>query len=103
IGMLSSATIGGKVGLYEPVHGSAPDIAGSGKANPLGAIESAALAFRNSFGLEAEARRIQSAIAAVVSSGLRTADLSADKYATTSQVGDAVCEAIASQSHARHA
>ena len=57
LGMLPSATIGGKVNLYEPVHGSAPDIAGKGLANPLGAILTAALILRHSGGLEAEAAR----------------------------------------------
>ncbi len=59
LGMLPSATIGGKVNLYEPVHGSAPDIAGKGLANPLGAILTAALILRHSGGLEAEAAAIE--------------------------------------------
>ena len=59
LGMLPSATIGGKVNLYEPVHGSAPDIAGKGKANPLGAILTAAMLLRHSANLEAEAQAIE--------------------------------------------
>jgi len=59
LGMLPSATIGGKVNLYEPVHGSAPDIAGKGLANPLGAILTGALVLRHSGGLEAEAQRLK--------------------------------------------
>src|SRR5262249_15567869 len=72
-------SIGGRVGLYEPVHGSAPDIAGQGKANPLGAIASAALMLRHSFGLEAEARAIESAIEAAISAGLRNAEPAGDR------------------------
>jgi 3-isopropylmalate dehydrogenase len=63
LGMLPSATIGGKVNLYEPVHGSAPDIAGKGLANPLGAILTGALILRHSAGLEAEAAAIEAASA----------------------------------------
>src|ERR1700761_6458452 len=73
LGMLPSATIGGKVNLYEPVHGSAPDIAG--KANPLGAILTAAMVLRHSAGLEAEASVIESSVAAVLQAGHRTADI----------------------------
>ena len=75
LGMLSSATIGGKVGLFEPVHGSAPDIAGKSKANPLGAIASAAMLLRHSGKFEQEARDIEEAIREVLNSGYRTADL----------------------------
>src|SRR6202167_3329612 len=62
LGMLPSATIGGKVNLYEPVHGSAPDIAGKGIANPLGAILTAAMLLRSRGGLEAEAAAIESSV-----------------------------------------
>jgi 3-isopropylmalate dehydrogenase len=75
LGMLPSATIGGKVNLYEPVHGSAPDIAGKGLANPLGAILTAALILRHSGGLEAEAAAIESAVRKVLEQGFRTPDL----------------------------
>jgi 3-isopropylmalate dehydrogenase len=75
LGMLPSATIGGKVNLYEPVHGSAPDIAGKGLANPLGAILSGALILRYSGGLEAEAAAIEKAVRKVLELGFRTPDL----------------------------
>ncbi len=101
IGMLPSASIGGKrpsgawVGLYEPVHGSAPDIAGQNKANPLGAIGSVGAMLEYSFGLITEAQEVYGAIEQVLNSGRVTADLKpAGKPATTSEVGDAVCEAL---------
>jgi 3-isopropylmalate dehydrogenase len=75
LGMLPSATIGGKVNLYEPVHGSAPDIAGKGLANPLGAILTGALILRHSGGLEAEAASIESSVRKVLEQGFRTPDL----------------------------
>src|SRR6266568_7747088 len=101
IGMLPSASIGAKkpsgvwVGLYEPVHGSAPDIAGQNKANPLGAIGSVAAMLAYSFGLKEEAAAVETAIEAVLTSGQVTADLRpSGKPATTDQVGAAVCEAL---------
>jgi 3-isopropylmalate dehydrogenase len=75
LGMLPSATIGGKVNLYEPVHGSAPDIAGKGLANPLGAILTGALILRYSGGMEAEAAAIEAAVRKVLEQGFRTPDL----------------------------
>lgn len=75
LGMLPSATIGGKVNLYEPVHGSAPDIAGKGLANPLGAILTGALILRYSGGLEAEAAGIETSVRKVLELGFRTPDL----------------------------
>lgn len=76
LGMLPSASLGADgVGLYEPAHGSAPDIAGKGIANPLGMIMSAALMLRHSFNLEAEARLIERAVAATLDQGYYTADL----------------------------
>jgi 3-isopropylmalate dehydrogenase len=103
IGMLASASIGSRrasgtrVGLYEPVHGSAPDIAGRGVANPLGAIGSAAAMLDYSFGLPRVARAISNAIDEVVASGCVTADLRPrGRPATTEEVGRAVCEAIKS-------
>ena len=75
LGMLPSATIGGKVNLYEPVHGSAPDIAGKGLANPLGAILTGALILRHSAGLDAEAAAIEAAVRKVLEQGFRTPDL----------------------------
>ncbi len=101
IGMLPSASIGPKrpsgawVGLYEPVHGSAPDIAGQNKANPLGAIGSVAAMFEYSFGLVEEAQAIYQAVEEVLDSGRVTADLRpSGKPASTSEVGDAVVGAV---------
>lgn len=101
IGMLPSASIGEAkrpgvwVGLYEPVHGSAPDIAGQNKANPLGAIGSVAAMLEYSFGLTKEAAAVNASIEKVLSSGNVTADLKpAGKPATTEAVGQAVCDAI---------
>jgi len=98
LGMLPSATIGGKVNLYEPVHGSAPDITGTGKANPLGAILTAAMVLRHSAGLEADAAAIESAVAKVLEAGHRTADIargSGQQVVTTEQMGKLVHEALA--------
>ena len=75
LGLLPSASVGGKVGLFEPVHGSAPDIAGQDKANPIGAIGSAAMLLRHSLKLDAEAAAIEQGIGAALSSGYRTVDL----------------------------
>jgi len=75
LGMLPSATIGGKVNLYEPIHGSAPDIAGKGLANPIGAILTGALILRHTAGLEAEAAAIESSVRKVLERGFRTTDL----------------------------
>lgn len=96
LGMLASASIGGKVGLYEPVHGSAPDIAGKGIANPLGAILSAAMLLRHSFQLEREARCIEEAVSAVLESGQRTRDLAraGQRTVSTSEMGAKVAEEI---------
>jgi 3-isopropylmalate dehydrogenase len=95
LGLLASASIGGKVGVYEPVHGSAPDIAGKGIANPLGATLSAAMMLRYSFELEQEARCIEEAVSGVLGRGLRTADLTGGKTAvSTSQMGEEVVAAI---------
>ena len=103
VGMLPSASLGsrrtahGVFGLYEPAHGSAPDIAGKGIANPLGAILSAALLLRYSLGLEDEARAIENAVADALASGPVTPDLALDKSAigTTHEVGGAVAAHIA--------
>ncbi len=102
IGMLPSASIGEKkagsevwVGLYEPVHGSAPDIAGQNKANPLGAIGSVAAMLEYSFGLSEEAGAVNKAIEQVLASGRVTADLKPQgKPVTTEEVGQAVCAAL---------
>ncbi len=77
LGMLPSATIGGAVNLYEPVHGSAPDIAGTGKANPLGAILTAAMVLRHSANLEQDAKAVEQAVHKVLNAGYRTADMRA--------------------------
>ncbi len=95
IGMLPSASLGLKKGLYEPVHGSAPDIAGQNKANPLGAIGSVAAMLEYTFGLMKEAAAVNDAIGKVLESGRVTADLRPKgKPATTEEVGKAVSEAI---------
>jgi 3-isopropylmalate dehydrogenase len=95
IGMLPSASLGDGGGLYEPVHGSAPDIAGQNKANPLGAIASVAAMLSYSFGLQEEAAAVEKAIGGVLESGRVTADLKpSGTPATTQQVGEAVCAAI---------
>ena len=75
LGVLPSATIGGKVNLYEPVHGSAPDLAGKGIANPIGAILTAAMLLRHSAGLEAEAQAVEAAVRTTLDAGARTQDL----------------------------
>jgi len=95
IGMLPSASLGEKKGLYEPVHGSAPDIAGQNKANPLGAIGSVAAMLEYTFGLIEEANAVNAAVGKVLSSGRVTADLRPKGTpATTDQVGRAVSEAL---------
>ncbi len=96
LGMLASASIGGKVGLYEPVHGSAPDIAGKGIANPLGAILSVALMLRHSFQLEREAACVEAAVASALSSGYRTRDLAGGGHeiVSTSKMGAKVAELV---------
>jgi 3-isopropylmalate dehydrogenase len=76
LGILPSASLGSPgPPLFEPVHGSAPDIAGRGIANPIGAILSAALLLRHALGLEEQAARVESAVAGALAKGLRTADL----------------------------
>jgi 3-isopropylmalate dehydrogenase len=94
IGMLPSASLGDPdtPGLFEPVHGSAPDIAGKGIANPLATILSAALMLRHGFGLSAEADAVESAVDRALDAGLRTPDLGGD--ATTDQATDAVLEQL---------
>jgi 3-isopropylmalate dehydrogenase len=96
LGLLASASIGGPVGLYEPVHGSAPDIAGKGIANPLGAILSIAMMLRYSFKLEAEAMSIEKAVETVLSGGYLTADLIKDARTsvTTEEMGRRVASYI---------
>ncbi|MBJ7444666.1 MAG: 3-isopropylmalate dehydrogenase [Sphingobium sp.] len=89
IGMLASATLNGSgQGLYEPIHGSAPDIAGTGKANPLATILSAAMMLRYSLGMPEQADRIEKAVAKALANGARSADLGGTM--TTVDMGDAV-------------
>jgi 3-isopropylmalate dehydrogenase len=93
LGLLPSASLGdGRRGLYEPIHGSAPDIAGKGLANPIGSILSAALLLRHSLGLETEARAIEAAVDVVVENAELTRDLGGN--ANTSQVTSAVLAAL---------
>ena len=103
MGMLPSASVadtpteaGGRFGLYEPIHGSAPDIAGQGIANPLATILSAAMMLRTSFGLTAEAEAIEKAVEAALAAGHRTPDLAAAGESTisTTAMGDFVAESI---------
>jgi 3-isopropylmalate dehydrogenase len=89
IGLLASASLAeGTYGLYEPIHGSAPDIAGKGLANPMATILSAAMLLRHSFGREAEARRIEAAVAKTLADGIRGGDLGGSHG--TVAIGDAV-------------
>jgi 3-isopropylmalate dehydrogenase len=98
LGMLPSATIGGKVNLYEPVHGSAPDIAGKGIANPLGAILTAAMLLRYSAGLDEEAAAVEAAVKKVLDEGYRTPDLArgdqSARVLSTGEVGSKVREVL---------
>jgi 3-isopropylmalate dehydrogenase len=97
IGMLPSASLdaNGK-GMYEPIHGSAPDIAGQGVANPLATILSVAMMLRYSFGQAEPADRIEAAVGKVLDQGLRTPDIAAEGQATvgTAAMGEAVIEAL---------
>jgi 3-isopropylmalate dehydrogenase len=101
LGLLASASVGGAVGLYEPVHGSAPDIAGKGIANPLGAILSAAMLLRHSFQLEKEAVCVEKAVSVVLGQGARTADLAGKIHPpiSTTEMGRRVVEAVKSTSN----
>ncbi len=99
MGMLPSASLAdGRFGLYEPIHGSAPDIAGQDIANPLASILSVAMLLRHSLELEAEARAVEEAVAAVLEAGHRTPDIAeaGRPVVTTRQMGDLVIEALAS-------
>ena len=98
IGMLSSASLNeGKFGLYEPSHGSAPDIAGKGIANPIATILSAAMMLRFSFDLDKEADAVENAVKKVLAGGYRTADIMAEgmKQTGTKEMGDLICSQIA--------
>jgi 3-isopropylmalate dehydrogenase len=105
LGMLASATIGGGVDLYEPVHGSAPDIAGLGVANPLGAIGSVAMMLRHTAKLEQEATDIEGSIRAVLDAGYRTADIARGGdgiVVSTQDMGEFVINALAEIVDMRH-
>jgi 3-isopropylmalate dehydrogenase len=97
LGLLPSASLGDGPGLFEPVHGSAPDIAGRNMANPIGAIASAALLLRHALGLEAEARAVETAVESMLAAGLRTPDLATphEDAVGTAEMGDAVAAAVA--------
>jgi 3-isopropylmalate dehydrogenase len=108
LGMLPSATIGGQVNLYEPVHGSAPDIAGTGKANPLGAILTAAMVLRHSANLEQDAKAVEQAVHKVLDAGYRTADIARGQQpgqtpVTTQEMGKLVHQALAESIDRRQA
>jgi len=93
IGLLASASLAeGSFGLYEPIHGSAPDIAGKDLANPMATILSAAMLLRHSLGLEAEAARIEAAVARALADGIKGGDLGGS--AGTREIGDAVVERL---------
>jgi len=97
LGMLPSAALGSSTcGLFEPIHGSAPDIAGQGKANPCGTILSAAMLLRHSLKLDAEARQVEAAVIAAIGAGNRTADIALPGAApvSTRAMGDAVLRGI---------
>ncbi len=102
LGMLPSASLGAldasgrRKAIYEPVHGSAPDIAGTNAANPLGAVLSVAMMLRHSLSLEAEADLLEAAVEAALASGLRTADIAAPgtPSVTTQAMGDGVLAAL---------
>jgi 3-isopropylmalate dehydrogenase len=94
LGLLPSASIGdGKTFLYEPIHGAAPSIAGKGVANPVGAILSAAMMWRFSFELEAEARAIETAVQGALEAGARTVDLGGDT--STEDLTDKIMDRLA--------
>ena len=108
LGMLPSATIGGQVNLYEPVHGSAPDIAGTGKANPLGAILTAAMVLRHSANLEQDAKAVEQAVHKVLDAGYRTADIARGQQpgqtpVSTQEMGKLVHQALAESIDRRQA
>lgn len=96
LGMLPSASIGGKTGLYEPSHGSAPKYAGMGVANPVATILTAAMLLRYSLGLEAEADAVEQAVSKTLNDGIRTRDLMEEgcRQVSTSEMGSAVAERV---------
>ena len=98
IGMLPSASLGAtKRGMYEPIHGSAPDIAGQNKANPIATILSAAMMLRYSLDLDKEADAVETAVQNVLTEGYRTGDIMSDgcKLVGTKEMGNLIADAIA--------
>jgi len=97
IGMLPSASIGGKVGIFEPIHGSAPDIAGQGKANPIATIMSAAMMVKYAFGMDDVYNEIDRAVISVLDKGFRTPDIMREgkKEVNCEDMGRLIREAIA--------
>ncbi|MGE0866000.1 MAG: 3-isopropylmalate dehydrogenase [Vicinamibacterales bacterium] len=104
LGLLPSATLGGRVDLYEPVHGSAPDIAGKGWANPIGAIASAAMLLRFTAKMEKEAAEVEHAIEDALAAGARTRDLAGpgERVLSTQEMGQAVEDALTDVRDRRH-
>ena len=109
LGNLPSASLGSiknslglPLGLYEPIHGSAPDIMGKGIANPIGTVLSAALLLRHSLGLEAAAQAVEQAVNAALSAGHRTADLArpGDKQLSTSEIQEVIVDNLYAYSKA---
>jgi 3-isopropylmalate dehydrogenase len=105
LGMLPSASLGGDVDLYEPVHGSAPDIADKNIANPIGAILSAAMLLRYTAKLEAEAASIERAVERVLAAGYRTPDIAqpGTRTISTTEMGDLIAERVSDAVHQQHA
>ncbi len=104
LGLLPSATLGGRVDLYEPVHGSAPDIAGKGWANPIGAIASAAMLLRFTAKMEKEAAEVDHAIDDALAAGARTRDLAGpgERVLSTQEMGQAIEDALTEVRDRRH-
>jgi 3-isopropylmalate dehydrogenase len=94
--MLPSASLGGKVGLFEPVHGSAPDIAGRGIVNPIAMISSVAMMLQYALHQETAARAIEAAVETVLQQGYRTADIMREgcTQVGTVEMGDRICAAL---------
>ena len=102
LGLLPSASLGKHIGLFEPVHGSAPDIAGKNRANPMATILSAAMLLRHAFGMDEEAEIVESAISDVLNEGFRTSDLANDQTDPelifgTDQIGNQIMEVLESK------
>jgi 3-isopropylmalate dehydrogenase len=99
MGMLPSASLGGRIGVYEPIHGTAPDIAGQGIANPLAAILSAAMLLRHSLDLGKEAERVEQAVERVLAAGYRTKDIASPgtKLVGTREMADQVLRELDAQ------